>query len=159
AVLDDEVPAKYGLTNHLWNYLQEYARKHRAAGNGFGFSLFTGGDVARTLGRPYYKDGAGILISRGKGKNTRRLTRPAGCRLMGFPEDFKIPVSDTQAYRQFGNSVVVPVVERIADAVVATLRRPKKQKADQSEIQDPSSSEARGRDSSRSAPRIPDYST
>jgi DNA (cytosine-5)-methyltransferase 1 len=122
-VLDAEVPEKYTLTDHLWNYLQNYAAKHKAAGNGFGFGLFSGKDVARTLSARYYKDGSEILISQGPRKNPRRLT-PRECgRLMGFPSDFKIPVSDTQAYKQFGNSVVVPVVERIAKAVVTSLKR------------------------------------
>jgi DNA (cytosine-5)-methyltransferase 1 len=123
SILEAEVPEKYTLTDHLWNYLQAYAAKHKAAGNGFGFGLVTGKDIARTLSARYYKDGSEILISQGPRKNPRRLTPRECARLMGFPEDFKIPVSDTQAYRQFGNSVVVPVVERIAKAVVATLQR------------------------------------
>ncbi|MGI8480755.1 MAG: DNA (cytosine-5-)-methyltransferase [Chthoniobacterales bacterium] len=112
SILDPEVPDKYTLTDHLWNYLQNYAKKHKAAGNGFGFGLFTGNDVARTLSARYYKDGSEILISQGSRKNPRRLSPRECCLLMGFPRGFKIPVSDTQAYRQFGNSVVVPVVER-----------------------------------------------
>lgn len=124
SILDNRVPDKYTLSDHLWKYLQDYAAKHRAAGNGFGFGLFTGRDTARTLSARYYKDGSEILISQGAKKNPRRLTPRECCRLMGFPEDFKIPVSDTQAYRQFGNSVVVPVVERVAKAVVESLRRP-----------------------------------
>ena len=124
SVLEAEVPDKYTLTDHLWKYLQDYAAKHRAAGNGFGFGLFTGKDVARTLSARYYKDGSEILISQGSRKNPRRLTPRECARLMGYPKDFQIPVSDTQAYKQFGNSVVVPVVERIATAVVTTLQRP-----------------------------------
>ncbi|MCM3904790.1 MAG: DNA (cytosine-5-)-methyltransferase [Pyrinomonadaceae bacterium] len=124
SILATNVPEKYTLSNHLWKYLQGYAKKHQAAGNGFGFSVFTGDDVARTLSARYHKDGSEILISRGLGMNPRRLTPPECALLMGFPSDFKIPVSDTQAYRQFGNSVVVPVVERIAKQVVATLSRP-----------------------------------
>jgi DNA (cytosine-5)-methyltransferase 1 len=124
SILDAEVDDKYTLSNHLWKYLQDYAKKHKAAGNGFGFSVFTGDDVARTLSARYHKDGSEILISRGPRKNPRRLTPRECANLMGFPLDFKIPVSDTQAYRQFGNSVVVPVVERIANEVVATLSRP-----------------------------------
>ena len=123
-ILDDEVSEKYTLSDHLWNYLQAYAEKHRAAGNGFGFGLFTGTDVARTLSARYYKDGSEILISQSPRKAPRRLTPRECARLMGFPEDFKIPVSDTQAYKQFGNSVVVPVVERIAKSVVEALYRP-----------------------------------
>jgi DNA (cytosine-5)-methyltransferase 1 len=123
-ILDDEVDPKYTLTDHLWKYLQDYAKKHQAAGNGFGFGLVGKTDVARTLSARYYKDGSEILISQGPRKNPRRLTPRECARLMGYPESFKIPVSDTQAYKQFGNSVVVPVVERIAKAVVATLQRP-----------------------------------
>jgi DNA (cytosine-5)-methyltransferase 1 len=122
--LDNNVLPKYTLSDHLWNYLQAYAKKHQEAGNGFGFGLFTGTDVARTLSARYHKDGSEILISQGKGRNPRRLTPQECAKLMGYPADFKIPVSDTQAYRQFGNSVVVPVVERLAKAVVETLKRP-----------------------------------
>lgn len=109
-----KVQSKYVLTDKLWAYLQAYAEKHRAAGNGFGFGLVTADNVARTLSARYYKDGSEILISRGKGKNPRRLTPRECARLMGFPDSFRIPVSDTQAYRQFGNSVVVPVMEEMA---------------------------------------------
>jgi len=123
-ILDADVLDKYTLTDHLWQYLQDYAKKHQAAGNGFGFGLFAGKDVARTLSARYHKDGSEILISQGPQKNPRRLTPRECCRLMGYPNDFKIPVSDTQAYRQFGNSVVVPVVERIAKEVVLSLERP-----------------------------------
>jgi DNA (cytosine-5)-methyltransferase 1 len=124
SILEAQVPAKYTLTDHLWQYLQDYAAKHRAAGNGFGYGLVTRNDVARTLSARYYKDGAEILVSQSSSHIPRRLT-PRECgRLMGFPAEFKIPVSDTQAYRQFGNSVVVPVVERVAGAVVQSLRRP-----------------------------------
>jgi DNA (cytosine-5)-methyltransferase 1 len=124
SILEDDVPDKYTLTDHLWKYLQDYAAKHKAAGNGFGFGLVTGKDTTRTLSARYYKDGSEILISQGPRKNPRRLTPRECARLMGYPKDFKIPVSDTQAYKQFGNSVVVPVVERIAKAVVLTLQQP-----------------------------------
>lgn len=124
SILETDVPDKYTLTDHLWKYLQDYAAKHKAAGNGFGFGLVTGKDTTRTLSARYYKDGSEILISQGPRKNPRRLTPRECARLMGYPKDFKIPVSDTQAYKQFGNSVVVPVVERIAKAVVATLEHP-----------------------------------
>lgn len=130
SILELEVDDKYTLSNHLWKYLQGYAKKHQAAGNGFGFSVFTGNGVARTLSARYHKDGSEILISQGPGKNPRRLTPRECAKLMGFPPDYKIPVSDTQAYRQFGNSVVVPVVERIAKQVVATLVRPVDHKPD-----------------------------
>lgn len=124
SILEPYVPEKYVLTDHLWSYLQAYAEKHRAAGNGFCYGLVTGKDVARTLSARYYKDGSEILIDRGPGLNPRRLTPRECCRLMGFPEDFKIPVSDVQAYRQFGNTVVVPVVEALAVKVVESLMRP-----------------------------------
>jgi DNA (cytosine-5)-methyltransferase 1 len=120
--LSKKVDEKYILSDKLWEYLKNYAAKHKAAGNGFGYGLFTSQDTARTLSARYHKDGSEILISRGKGKNPRRLT-PYECKLlMGFPKDFKFPVSDTQAYRQCGNSVVVPVVEAIAKNVVASLK-------------------------------------
>lgn len=109
-----KVAAKYILSDHLWNYLQRYKEKHEAKGNGFGFGLVGKNDIARTLSARYHKDGSEILISRGKNKNPRRLTPRECARLMGFPEDFKIVVSDTQAYRQFGNSVVMPVMKEAA---------------------------------------------
>ncbi|MCC5808311.1 MAG: DNA (cytosine-5-)-methyltransferase [Opitutales bacterium] len=112
---------KYTLSDHLWGYLQAYAEKHRAKGNGFGCSVFTPDDVARTLSARYHKDGSEILIRQPR-KNPRRLTPRECARLMGFPDTFRIPVSDTQAYRQFGNSVVVPVVERVAKAMAVVLR-------------------------------------
>ena len=115
----DEVDPKYTLTENLWNYLQNYKEKHRAAGNGFGYSLFGPGDVARTLSARYYKDGSEVLIDQ-PGKRPRRLTPRECARLMGFERPgrpWKIPVSDTQAYRQFGNAVVVPVVEFVAKAM------------------------------------------
>jgi len=112
------VSDKYVLSNHLWNYLQNYAEKHRNAGNGFGFGLFGPDDVARTLSARYYKDGSEILIH-GRRRNPRRLTPRECARLMGFDgfgqSDFKIPVSDTQAYKQFGNAVVIPVVKAVAN--------------------------------------------
>lgn len=108
------VADKYTLTDHLWTYLQNYAAKHRSAGNGFGYGLVGPDDVARTLSARYYKDGSEILVDRGRGKNPRRLTPRECARLMGFPDTFRIPVSDTQAYKQFGNSIVVPVVAAVA---------------------------------------------
>ena len=109
-----KINAKYTLTPNLWSYLQGYAEKHRKAGNGFGFGLVDNDSVARTLSARYYKDGSEILVSQGKRKRPRRLTPRECARLMGFPEHFKIPVSDTQAYRQFGNSVVMPVMQEVA---------------------------------------------
>jgi DNA (cytosine-5)-methyltransferase 1 len=106
------VNPKYTLTTHLWSYLQRYAEKHRAKGNGFGFGLVESKDIARTLSARYYKDGSEILIKQ-RG-NPRRLTPRECARLMGFPDSFKIPVSDTRAYKQFGNAVVVPVIREVA---------------------------------------------
>ncbi|HEX3661465.1 MAG TPA: DNA (cytosine-5-)-methyltransferase [Acidobacteriaceae bacterium] len=108
------VNPKYTLTDHLWGYLQKYAAKHRAAGNGFGYGLVDGDSVARTLSARYYKDGSEILVSRGPRRAPRRLTPRECARLMGFPDTFRIPVSDTQAYKQFGNSVAVPVIAAVA---------------------------------------------
>lgn len=109
---------RYTLTPKLWAYLQNYKLKHRSAGNGFGFGLVTRNDVARTLSARYYKDGSEILVDRGSDAIPRRLTPRECARLMGFPEYFEIPVSDTQAYKQFGNSVVVPVVQAVAEHMV-----------------------------------------
>jgi DNA (cytosine-5)-methyltransferase 1 len=117
-----KVNPKYVLSDKLWAYLQAYADKHRRAGNGFGFGLVDGNSVARTLSARYYKDGSEILVSRGKGRNPRRLTPRECARLMGFPDTFKIPVSDTQAYRQFGNSIVVPVVRAVAEVMERSLK-------------------------------------
>jgi DNA (cytosine-5)-methyltransferase 1 len=108
---------KYTLTDNLWQYLQNYKKKHAAAGNGFGFGLVTPESVTRTLSARYYKDGSEILLSQGTKKNPRRLTPRECARLMGFPDSFKIPVSDTRAYKQFGNSVVVPVMQAVAVAL------------------------------------------
>ena len=116
-----KVNEKYGLTDKLWAYLQNYAAKHKAAGNGFGFGLVTGEAVARTLSARYYKDGSEILVSRGKSRTPRRLTPRECARLMGY-EDFVIPVSDTQAYKQFGNSVVVPVMAEMARIMEPHIR-------------------------------------
>ncbi|MDE2125486.1 MAG: DNA (cytosine-5-)-methyltransferase [Armatimonadetes bacterium] len=118
------VSDRYVLTDHLWRYLQDYAAKHRQRGNGFGFGLVGKTDVARTLSARYFKDGSEILVSRGRG-NPRRLTPRECARLMGFDgpngSDFVIRVSDTQAYRQFGNAVVVPAVEAVAEHMAPWL--------------------------------------
>ncbi|MBZ0135008.1 MAG: DNA (cytosine-5-)-methyltransferase [Planctomycetes bacterium] len=120
------VSSKYTLSDHLWQYLQDYAAKHRAKGNGFGFSLVGPEDVARTLSARYYKDGSEILVRQSR-RAPRRLTPRECARLMGFDGPgrprFKIPVSDTQAYKQFGNAVVVPVIEEIANRMVPYLEK------------------------------------
>lgn len=113
-ILNGRVNPKYTLSDKLWSYLQNYAEGHRSKGNGFGFGLVSRNDTARTLSARYYKDGSEILVSQGSDMNPRRLTPRECARLMGFPESFNIPVSDTQAYRQFGNSVAVPVIAEVA---------------------------------------------
>jgi len=120
-ILESDVPSRCTLTDHLWTYLQNYALKHHAKGNGFGFGLADLDGVTRTLSARYYKDGSEILIPQ-EGRNPRRLTPRECARLMGFPETFQIVVSDTRAYKQFGNSVVVPVVAALAGEVVNSLQ-------------------------------------
>ncbi|EBF7359521.1 DNA (cytosine-5-)-methyltransferase [Salmonella enterica] len=117
------VQPKYTLTPKLWAYLQAYAEKHRAAGNGFGFGMVYPDSVTRTLSARYYKDGSEILVYQGKNKRPRRLTPRECARLMGFPDTFRIPVSDTQAYRQFGNSVVMPVMREVASIMVPHIQK------------------------------------
>jgi DNA (cytosine-5)-methyltransferase 1 len=116
-VLQRRVAERYFLTPALWTYLQAYARKHKEAGNGFGFGLFGPNDVARTLSARYYKDGSEILVKTSR-VVPRRLTPRECARLMGFPNSFKIVVSDVQAYRQFGNTVVVPIVRHVGEALI-----------------------------------------
>ena len=118
-----EVNEKYTLSPKLWNYLKDYAAKHKAKGNGFGFGLVTEKDIARTLSARYYKDGSEILVSQGAGKNPRRLTPRECARLMGYEDSFRIPVSDTQAYKQFGNSVAIPVFREVARIMVPHLMK------------------------------------
>lgn len=121
-ILESNVDSKYTLSDKLWVYLQNYAAKHKAAGNGFGYGIAPLDGVSRTISARYYKDGSEILIAQ-EGKNPRRLTPRECARLQGFPDSFKIPVSDTQAYRQFGNSVVVPLMEEVAELIVKELAR------------------------------------
>jgi DNA (cytosine-5)-methyltransferase 1 len=120
----NKVQAKFTLTDNLWAYLQNYAAKHRAQGNGFGFGLTYPEGVARTLSARYYKDGSEILVYQGQNKNPRRLTPRECARLMGFPDSFQIPVSDTRAYKQFGNSVVVGVIAHAAQLMLPFLVKP-----------------------------------
>lgn len=125
-ILEPEVADKYTLSDKLWAYLQNYAAKHKAAGNGFGYGIAPLDGISRTMSARYYKDGSEILIAQ-DGKNPRRLTPRECARLQGFPENFKIPVSDTQAYRQFGNSVVVPLIENVAKLVINKLEQLEKE--------------------------------
>jgi DNA (cytosine-5)-methyltransferase 1 len=117
-ILLDDVDAKYTLSDALWSYLQAYAAKHRSKGNGFGFGIADPDGVTRTLSARYFKDGSEILIAQGRRRNPRRLTPRECARLMGFPDDLPQVVSDTQAYRQFGNAVVPPVAHAVAREIL-----------------------------------------
>jgi len=121
-ILETEVEEKYTLTDHLWKYLQDYAAKHKAKGNGFGFGLTDMNGISRTLSARYYKDGSEVLIP--QEGNPRRLTPRECARLQGFPDNFVIPVSDTQAYKQFGNSVTIPLIQAVAKQLVKSLLNP-----------------------------------
>lgn len=122
---NNKVLEKYTLTDNLWAYLQAYAQKHRSLGNGFGYSLVKSDDIARTLSARYYKDGSEILVWQGENKNPRRLTPRECARLMGYPDDYIIPVSDTRAYKQFGNSVVVPLFHTVAEFIKPYIVEPR----------------------------------
>jgi DNA (cytosine-5)-methyltransferase 1 len=120
-ILDKRVDNKYTLSDKLWNYLQDYAKKHKAKGNGFGFGLTDLNGISRTISARYYKDGAEVLVPQ-KDKNPRRLTPRECARLQGFPENFIVPVSDNQAYKHFGNSVTVPLIQSVADRLAKVLQ-------------------------------------
>lgn len=119
-ILDENVNPKYTLSDKLWSYLQAYAKKHKEKGNGFGYGLVDFEGITRTLSARYYKDGSEALVPQ-EGKNPRRLTPRECARLQGYPENFVIPVSDTQAYKQFGNSVVMPLVQYIGQNIVEVI--------------------------------------
>lgn len=119
-ILEKKVDPKYTLTDHLWKYLQDYAKKHNEKGNGFGFGLADFEGITRTMSARYYKDGSEILIPQ-NGKNPRRLTPKEAARLLGYPPEFKIEVSDGAAYKQFGNSVVVPLIGTIGEKIAELL--------------------------------------
>jgi DNA (cytosine-5)-methyltransferase 1 len=119
-ILEENPDSKYTLSDKLWQYLQDYAAKHKAKGNGFGFGLTDIEGISRTISARYYKDGSEILIPQNE-QNPRRLTPRESARLQGFPDEFIIPVSDNQAYRQFGNSVVVPLMAAVAKNLVKQL--------------------------------------
>jgi len=121
-ILEPKVDDKYTLSDKLWSYLQEHARKHKAKGNGFGFGMTDLNGISRTISARYYKDGSEVLIPQ-KGKNPRRLTPRECARLQGFPDKFIIPVSNNQAYKQFGNSVVTPLIQAIAKNIVKELSK------------------------------------
>ena len=121
-ILDPNIDPKYTLSDKLWAYLQNYAEKHRAKGNGFGFGLVDLNGITRTLSARYYKDGSEILIPQGEGKNPRRLSPRECARLMGYPDQYRIDrVSDVQAYRQCGNSVIVPLITAVSAQIIKTM--------------------------------------
>lgn len=123
-ILDKEVNPKYTLSDNLWSYLREYAKKHKEKGNGFGFGIADPNGISRTLSARYYKDGSEILISQGKGLNPRRLTPRECARLMGYDDKYRLDaVSDVQAYRQCGNSVVVPLITAVSQKIAESLFR------------------------------------
>ena len=115
--LNKKMDSQYTLSDNLWASIQRHAARHKLLGNGFGFGLNQRNGRARTLSARYYKDGSEILIAQ-KNSNPRRLMPRECARLMGFPEDFQITLSDTRSYKCFGNSVVVPVVEKLANAMI-----------------------------------------
>ena len=125
-IMEPEVESKYTLTDHLWKYLQDYSVKHKEKGNGFGFGLVNLDGTSRTMSARYYKDGSEILIPQ-EGKNPRRLSVREAARLQGYPDFFNVnAVSMNQAYKQFGNSVVVPLIEVIGEKIVNVLETNRK---------------------------------
>ena len=123
-ILEQHVHARYTLSDALWAGHVRRKAEHERRGNGFGYSLFTADSpYTSTISARYYKDGSEILIGQGH-KNPRKLTPREAARLQGFPNRFKIPVSDVQAYKQFGNSVAVPVVRAIARRMIKLMRNP-----------------------------------
>lgn len=119
-ILEKDVEDKYTLSDNLWTYLQSHAEKHKKLGNGFGFGIADLNGSTRTLSARYHKDGSEILIPQDQ-KNPRRLTPRECARLQGYPDEYRIVVSNTQAYKQFGNSVVVPLISAIANEMVKVI--------------------------------------
>mgnify|MGYP002621089089 FL=1 len=121
-ILDPDIDPKYTLSDKLWGYLQAYAEKHKAKGNGFGYGLVDLNGISRTLSARYYKDGSEILIPQGDGINPRKLSPRECARLMGYPDNYRLDqVSDVQAYRQCGNSVIVPLITAVSHQIIQTI--------------------------------------
>jgi DNA (cytosine-5)-methyltransferase 1 len=119
-ILEKKVDPKYTISERLYEGHKRRKEEHKRKGNGFGYSLFTSkSEYTNTLSARYYKDGSEILIDQGKGMRPRKLTPRECARLQGFPEEFIIPVSDTRAYKQFGNSVAVPVIRALANSMIS----------------------------------------
>ena len=118
------VDNKYTISDKLWAGHRRRKAEHLKKGNGFGYKLFNENAIyTSTISARYGKDGSEILIHQ-DGQNPRKLSPREASRLQGFPNDFKIPVSDTQAYKQFGNSVPVPVISAISKEIKKSLRLP-----------------------------------
>ncbi len=125
-ILEKKVDPKYTISDKLWAGHQRRKKEHREKGNGFGYSMFNeNSEYTSTISARYYKDGSEILIEQ-KGKNPRKLTPREAARLQGFPDDYVISTSDNQAYKQFGNSVAVPVIKALAKEVEKALKQLKK---------------------------------
>lgn len=122
-ILDSDTDDKYTLSDKLWNYLQDYAKKHKAKGNGFGYGLADINGISRTLSARYYKDGSEILIPQEHGKNPRKMSPRECARLMGYPDKYRLKqVSDVQAYRQCGNSVIVPLITAVSEQIIKAIQ-------------------------------------
>ncbi|CAA6803370.1 MAG: DNA-cytosine methyltransferase (EC [uncultured Sulfurovum sp.] len=120
-ILEETVDSKYTISDKLWEGHQRRKKEHKKKGNGFGYCIFNeASEYTSTISARYYKDGSEILIEQ-KDKNPRKLSPREAGRLQGFPDDFKIVVSDTQAYKQFGNSVAVPVITKLAEEIYKHL--------------------------------------
>lgn len=120
-VLEESVGERFTISDKLWEGHQARKKKHKKKGNGFGFALFNeDSKYTSTISARYYKDGSEALIEQ-SGKNPRMLTPRECARLQGFPEDFIIPVSNAQSYKQFGNSVCISVIEAVAIAMLDYL--------------------------------------
>lgn len=112
---------KYTISDKLYAGHLRRRKEHKEKGNGFGFSSFDkNAPYTSTISARYYKDGSEILIEQ-KDSNPRKLTPREAANLQGYPKDYIIPVSDNQAYKQFGNSVSVPVIQTVFEEIKKQL--------------------------------------